>query len=164
MSPVSATEFTVRPIGFVHSAIKSLADDCWAGLVCEIELDAQQFAPESTRGLDEFSHVEIVFLFDRVAPDKIFTRSRHPRDRADWPVVGIFAQRAKDRPNRIGITTCKIERVDGLHIFVRELDAIDGSPVLDIKPHVVEFGPRETVRQAPWSKELMSGYFKPPKT
>ena len=81
-------------------------------------------------------------------PEKVFTAARHPRDRADWPLVGIFAQRAKDRPNRIGITTCKIERIDGLHIFVRELDAIDGTPILDIKPYIPDFGPREPVRQS----------------
>ncbi len=154
-------EFTVRQIGVVKSEIKTPAEDCWANLVCEIVLDSDQFTPESTRGLEEFSHVEVVFVFDRVAPEKVFTSSRHPRDRSDFPVVGIFAQRAKDRPNRIGVTTCKIERIDGLHIFVRELDAVDGSPVLDIKPYVAEFGPREPVRQAAWSKEVMSNYFRP---
>jgi tRNA-Thr(GGU) m(6)t(6)A37 methyltransferase TsaA len=156
-----ASEFTVRAIGVVKSEIKSPADDCWSNLVSEIELDPNQFSPESTRGLDDSSHVEIVFVFDRVAPEKIFTASRHPRGRADFPLVGIFAQRAKDRPNRIGVTTCKIERVDGLHIFVRELDAIDGTPVLDIKPYIAEFGPREPVRQPTWSQEVMSNYFRP---
>jgi tRNA (Thr-GGU) A37 N-methylase len=68
-------------------------------------------------------------------------------------------QRAKDRPNRIATTTCKIEKVDGLRISVCELEAVDGS-VLDIKPKVAEFGPREPVRQAAWSRELMAGYFK----
>jgi tRNA-Thr(GGU) m(6)t(6)A37 methyltransferase TsaA len=157
---VSASEFTVRAIGVAKSEIKTPADDCWANLVSEIELDPNQFSPESTRGLGDFSHVEVVFVFHRVAPEKVFTSSRHPRDRADFPLVGIFAQRAKDRPNRIGVTTCKIERVDGLHIFVRELDAIDGSPILDVKPYIAEFGPREPVRQAAWSKEVMSGYFR----
>lgn len=154
-------EFTVRQIGIVKSEIKTPADDCWANLVSEIVLDPTQFTPESTRGLDDFSHLELVFLFDRVAPEKVFTSSRYPRDHADYPLVGIFAQRAKDRPNRIGITTCKIERIDGLHIFVRELDAIDGTPVLDIKPHIPDFGPREPTRRPAWSKEVMSNYFRP---
>lgn len=157
----SPPEFTVRQIGVVKSEIKTSADDCWANLVSEIILDPAQFTPESTRGLDDFSHVEVVFLFDRVSPERVFTSSRHPRDRADYPLVGIFAQRAKDRPNRIGVTTCKIERIDGLHIFVRELDAIDGSPVLDVKPYIAEFAPREPVRQAAWSTEVMSNYFRP---
>jgi tRNA-Thr(GGU) m(6)t(6)A37 methyltransferase TsaA len=158
-----AETYTVRPIGFVRSAIDKPADDCWAGLISVIELDPQQFTADSTIGLADFSHVEIVFVFSRVAPEKVFTGARHPRDRTDWPKTGIFAQRAKDRPNRIGVTTCKIESVDGLHISVRELDAIDGTPVLDIKPYVQEFGPREPVRQAAWSRELMASYFKPPK-
>ena len=64
---------------------------------------------QTSRALPE-CRSEIIFLFDRVAPEKIFTSSRHPRDRADFPLVGIFAQRAKDRPNRIGVTTCKDEK------------------------------------------------------
>jgi tRNA (adenine37-N6)-methyltransferase len=158
-----AQTYTVRPIGFVRSPIDKPADDCWGGLTSVIELDPQQFATDSTIGFADFSHVEIVFLFDRIAPEKVFMGSRHPRDRQDWPVTGIFAQRAKDRPNRIGVTACKIERVEGLRISVRELDAIDGTPVLDIKPYVQEFGPREPVRQAAWSRELMASYFKPAK-
>jgi tRNA (adenine37-N6)-methyltransferase len=154
-------EFTVRQIGVVKSEIKTPSDDCWANLVSEIVLDSNQFTPESTRGLDDFSHVEVVFVFDRVAPERVFTSSRHPRDRSDYPLVGIFAQRAKDRPNRIGLTTCKIERVDCLHIFVHELDAIDGTPVIDIKPYIAEFAPREPVRQPGWSTEVMSNYFRP---
>jgi tRNA-Thr(GGU) m(6)t(6)A37 methyltransferase TsaA len=161
ISVAPAPEFTVRQIGIVKSEIKTPADDCWANLVSEIILDSTQFTPESTRGLDDFSHLEVIFLFDRVTPEKVFTSARHPRDRADYPLVGIFAQRAKDRPNRIGVTTCKIERIDGLHIFVRELDAIDGSPVLDIKPYVAEFAPREPTRQPAWCTEVMSNYFRP---
>ena len=157
----SPPEFTVRQIGLVKSEIKTPGDDCWANLVSEIVLDSTQFTPESTRGLDDFSHLEVVFVFDRVAPAKVFTSSRHPRDRADYPLVGIFAQRAKDRPNRIGVTTCKIERIDGLHNFVRELDAIDGSPILDVKPYIAEFFPREPVRQPAWSTEVMANYFRP---
>lgn len=155
--------FTVRPIGVVRSSVKQPADDCWAGLVSVIELDPQQFTAASTAGLEQFSHLEVVFVFDRVAPASVYTGARHPRGRADWPKTGIFAQRAKDRPNRIGVTLCKLERVDGLRISVRELDAIDGTPVLDIKPYMQEFGPREPVRQPPWSAELMASYFKPGK-
>lgn len=153
--------YTVRPIGIVSSTVKQPDDDCWAGLISVIELDPQQFAAESTIGLEQFSHLEIVFVFDRVPPESVQTGARHPRERQDWPKVGIFAQRAKDRPNRIGTAVCKIDCVDGLRISVRELDAIDGTPVLDIKPYMQEFGPRGPVRQPPWSTELMASYFKP---
>jgi tRNA-Thr(GGU) m(6)t(6)A37 methyltransferase TsaA len=152
--------FSVRPIGIVRSPIKSPQDDCWANIVSRIDLDPETFTPECTQGLSEFSHLEIVFLFHLVNPDSVHRGSRHPRGNTDWPKVGIFAQRAKDRPNRIGVSFCKIESVNGLQIEVRELDAIDGTPVLDIKPYMEEFAPREEIRQPSWSRQLMAGYFK----
>ena len=77
-----------------------------------------------------------------------------------WPKVGIFAQRGRKRPNRIGATICELLSVDGVSIRVRGLDAFDGSPVLDIKPVMTEFLPeKDSVRQPQWSRELMSTYF-----
>jgi len=73
--------------------------------------------------------------------------------------VGILAQRAKDRPNRIGITTCRIKSVSGLRIEVVGLDAIDGTPILDIKPYLREFAPRGEIHQPAWVSELMKDYF-----
>ena len=85
--------------------------------------------------------------------------SRRPRGNPDWPDVGIFAQRAKDRPNRLGLCTCELVEVRGDTLEVRALDAIEGTPVLDIKPYMAEFAPRGPVRQPAWSHELMAGYF-----
>ena len=110
-------------------------------------------------GLDGFSHVEVVFLFDRVDPDGVCLYSRHPRGNTDWPAGGLFAQRAKDRPNRIGLCTCELIEVDGTSVVVRGLDAIDGTPVLDLKPYMTEFAPHGEVRQPTWSRELMRGYW-----
>ena len=98
-------------------------------------------------------------MFDRVDPAKINLGARHPRNRTDWPVVGIFAQRAKARPNRLGVTTCELLSVDGLTLTVLGLDAIDATPVLDIKPHMVEFQARTEVRQPGWVSELMAEYW-----
>ena len=100
-----------------------------------------------------------MYVFDRVDPGKIERGARHPRNNPAWPKVGIFAQRGKNRPNRIGTTICRVERVEGLRLHVTGLDAIDGTPVLDIKPYMAEFGPRGEVRQPSWSHELMAGYF-----
>ena len=85
--------------------------------------------------------------------------ARRPRGRADWPEVGIFAQRAKARPNRIGVGTCALLGVEGLTLRVRGLDAIDGTPVLDVKPHVLEMGPRGEVHEPEWMTELMRDYW-----
>ena len=115
--------------------------------------------PDATAGLDDFSHIEVVFVFDRVAADEITRGARRPRGRADWPEVGILAQRAKSRPNRVGVTVCELVSVDGLRLRVRGLDAIDGTPVLDVKPYMSDFGPRGPVREPAWVGELMRDYW-----
>ena len=150
----------LKPIGIVRSPIKEVADDCWGGVLSTIELDPQLFGPECTLGLDQYSHVEVVFVLDKISQDEIEKGARHPRGRPDWPKMGIFAQRSKHRPNRIGVTVCKLESVDGLHIRVRELDAVDGTPVLDVKPYLKGFAPRGEVLEPAWAVELMAGYFR----
>jgi tRNA-Thr(GGU) m(6)t(6)A37 methyltransferase TsaA len=158
MNPTDCIQLT--PIGVVRSPIKEVTDDCWGEVVATLELDSRRFGPESTLGLDQYSHVEVVFLLNRIQPDKVEKGARRPRGRADWPKMGIFAQRSKDRPNRIGITVCKLESVDGLKIRVKELDAVDGTPLLDVKPYLKGFAPRGEVREPPWAGELMAGYFR----
>jgi tRNA-Thr(GGU) m(6)t(6)A37 methyltransferase TsaA len=154
-----AAEIVLTPIGFVHSAVREMIDDVFGGVVARIELDSSRFTADCLAGLAEFSHVEIVFALDRVPDEKIQFGASHPRGRLDWPRVGIFAQRGKHRPNRIGVTVCRLVAVHDLAVEVESLDAIDGTPVLDIKPYVVEFGPRGPVRQPPWASELMAGYW-----
>ncbi len=156
----AAKQCVLQPVGVVRSPITEVADDCWGNVTAVIELDPARFTPESTMGLEEFSHLQVVFLLHRIRPESVLTGSKHPRERQDWPRVGVFAQRTKDRPNRIGVTVCQIEAVKGLQIWLRELDAIDGTPVLDIKPYMEEFGSRGPVRQPAWSRELMAGYFR----
>ena len=149
-------EFTVTAIGHVHNERTTPEDDDWDSVVSTIVLDDEWFTPDVVAGLADFSHLDVVFLFDRVDPDKINLGARHPRNREDWPLVGIFAQRAKARPNRLGVTTCELLSVDGLTLTVLGLDAIDATPVLDIKPHMIEFQARTEVRQPAWVAELMA--------
>ncbi|MDH4144051.1 MAG: SAM-dependent methyltransferase [Acidimicrobiia bacterium] len=151
--------FVLSAVGRVVGGRTEPLDDDWGAVEATIELDADRFGPQVVAGLDGFSHLDVVFLFDRVDEASVHLGARRPRGRADWPEVGIFAQRAKARPNRIGVSTCELVAVDGLRLAVRGLDAIDGTPVLDVKPHVVEFGPRSPVRQPAWMSELMAGYW-----
>ncbi|HUV18454.1 MAG TPA: SAM-dependent methyltransferase [Ilumatobacteraceae bacterium] len=153
------TEYFVRPIGHVSSERSSRIDDDWGSVESAIRLDEGRFTPDSVAGLEEFSHVEVIFLFDQFDEAKVAVGARHPRGNEAWPKVGIFAQRASSRPNRLGLTTCELLGVEGLDVRVRRLDAIDGTPVLDIKPHMREFEPRGNVRQPSWSSELMAGYW-----
>ena len=151
---------TLRPIGVVHSTRTKAEDDNWDQEQVYIELDTQEFTGDALAGLGDFSHVEILFYMDQVDPSKIEKTARHPRNNTNWPKVGIFAQRGKNRPNQIGTTACRILKVEGVRLYLEGLDAIDGSPVLDIKPWVKEFAPRGAVFQPAWITELMRLYWK----
>ncbi len=153
------SELCFEPIGYVRGGRIEPIDDAWDSVDAVIELDGARFGPEVVAGLDEFSHVDVVFHFHGVAEREVHLGVRRPRGRADWPEVGILAQRAKARPNRIGVSTCTLVGIDGLTLRVRGLDAIDGTPVLDVKPHVPEMGPRGEVREPAWMLEIMRGYW-----
>jgi tRNA (adenine37-N6)-methyltransferase len=149
----------VEPVATVVGGRAKPFDDDWDAVEAVVRLD-DRFDPEALAGLEEFSHVEVVYVFDRVDPVAVETGARHPRGNLDWPRVGIFAQRAKDRPNRIGIGVGRLLGVDGRDLRVAGLDAVDGTPVLDIKPVMAEFLPRGELRQPAWSRELMAGYWR----
>jgi tRNA-Thr(GGU) m(6)t(6)A37 methyltransferase TsaA len=149
---------TLKPVAYVRGGRTDPRDDGWDAEVARVEL-AEWIGAEALDGLETFSHVEIVFLFDRVDPERIERGARHPRGNTAWPKLGIFAQRAKDRPNRLGVSVAKIVAREGRTITVAGLDAVDGTPVLDIKPVMAEFLPRGEIRQPAWSRELMQRYW-----
>ena len=151
-------QIEIEPIGVVRSARAEVRDDEWGGIECKIILD-DRFEADALTGIEDFSHAEILFFFDRVDPDKVVAGARHPRNNQAWPAVGIFAQRGKNRPNRIGSTIVRVIRREGRALHVAELDAVDGTPVLDIKPVMREFLPRGAVHQPSWSSELMERYW-----
>lgn len=142
----------------VRSPIHEAADEGWGRVESELVFDAS-LAP-GLKGLEAFTHAVVVFWMEQsaFAPADLV---RRPRGREDMPPVGVFAQRAKDRPNPIGITAVKIESVDvekGI-LRVQGLDAIDGTPVLDVKPYVPAFDRAESARVPEWMDALMKGYF-----
>ena len=148
----------VHPVGFVESGRALAEDDCWGGEQACIALNAG-FPPDALEGLAAFSHVEVLFFFHEADPKSVVVGARRPRDNPLWPAVGIFAQRGRHRPNRLGTTICRVLRVEGTRLYVAELDAIQGTPVLDLKPVMREFLPRDDVRQPGWSHELMRQYW-----
>ncbi|WP_330308511.1 MULTISPECIES: SAM-dependent methyltransferase [unclassified Streptomyces] len=147
------------PIAHVHNERRELIDDDWGQVASVIRLDAERFTTDALLSLDSFSHLEVVFHFHRVPLDKVQEGARHPRNNPQWPLAGIFAQRGKNRPNRIGVSRCRLVKTDGLDLHVVGLDAVDGTPVLDIKPYLRQFGPREEVVQPEWVDELMRDYY-----
>jgi tRNA-Thr(GGU) m(6)t(6)A37 methyltransferase TsaA len=151
-------DVTLWPIGAVAGGRVEPIDDDWGNVEADIVLD-DRFAEDALAGLADFSHIEVIFFFHLVGEEKIPQGTRRPRGREDWPLVGVFAQRNKARPNRLGVTTCRLLSVAGRTLHVQGLDAIDGTPVLDIKPYVTGFGPRGEVREPAWVQELMQAYW-----
>lgn len=151
--------FTLSSIATVKNIRREVEDDNWGGVVSCIEL-TPAFSEEALHQIESFSHVEVFFIFHLVEDAKVEKGARHPRNNPHWPKAGIFAQRGKNRPNRLGATICKIIKHEGSQLFVQGLDAVDGTPVLDIKPVMNEFLPREKVTQPKWATELMKNYWK----
>jgi tRNA-Thr(GGU) m(6)t(6)A37 methyltransferase TsaA len=151
--------FVLEVVATVRASRTTPIDDDWGNTVSVLEL-APQLRDEALAGLDAFSHVEVVYLFDRVTPAQVVRGSRHPRGNEAWPKVGVFAQRGKNRPNRLGVSVGRIVGVHGRELHVAELDAIDGTPVVDIKPVIREFVPRGEIRQPAWATELMRDYWR----
>lgn len=159
MSADWAAPVLLRPIGVVRGSRAAATDDDWDRESASIELDPERFDEDALRGLDAFSHVEVlVHLHQAVERDE----ARQPRGDLSMPRVGIFAQRAKDRPNRIGATVCRVLGISGRTLRVAGLDAIDGTPVLDLKPWMEAFGPRGRVHEPEWAGRLMARYWAGP--
>lgn len=149
-------EIALRVIGTVRNGRTSTDDSDWGALESEIVMKAAAMA--GITGLEQFSHALVVFFMHVEDVDEAATLVRHPRGRADMPMVGVFAQRGRMRPNPVGVTAVEIVRVEPGVVVVRGLDAIHGTPVLDLKPYVPAFDRREA-RVPEWMDELMKGYF-----
>jgi len=152
-------EIVMMPIGTVQGGRREATKDHWGDNRARIALDPAQFGPEALAGIAELSHIEVLFYFHLHADEPVQRGTRHPRERSDWPKVGIFAQRGRMRPNRIGYSICRVVAVDGLAVEVEGLDAVDGTPVLDIKPLWSGNAPRGAFREPGWAKELMANYW-----
>ncbi len=159
MPDTERSRYEVAPIGVVRSTRAEPIDDGWDAVESRIEL-AAELPPECLDGVEEFSHVEVLYLFHLVDEGSVERGARRPRGNPVWPRVGIFAQRGKERPNRIGSTVVRVLGREGRTLRVAGLDAVDGTPVLDIKPVFREYLPRSAVRQPAWSHGVMRDYWR----
>ncbi|MFF5083406.1 SAM-dependent methyltransferase [Actinoplanes sp. NPDC000266] len=152
--------FEVTPIGTVRNERTDVQNsDHWGAVRSTIVVD-ERFGDACLQGLELFSHVEVLFVFDQLEELDDYREARPYRGRADLPPVGIFASRGPRRPNRIGVTTCAVEAVRGRELTVVGLDAVTGTPVVDLKPAMREFT-QPDVKQPDFVTDLMSEYFLP---
>jgi len=149
--------FGYRAIATVRNGRASTADADWGALESALEM-----APDCAAGLtglETWSHVIVVFAMHLDPDAESAALVRRPRGRADMPLLGVFAQRGRMRPNPIGVTTVPIVRLEPGRLIVRGLDALDGTPVLDLKPWAAAFDQPRDPREPAWFAELMHGYF-----
>jgi tRNA-Thr(GGU) m(6)t(6)A37 methyltransferase TsaA len=151
-------EITLKEIATVKNTRLEPIDDNWGGIVSEIELSAD-IPTEAFDNIEDFSHLEIIYYFDRVEKEAIVFSGR-PRGNPSYPNVGIFGQRKKDRANQIGLCTVELIEHTARTIKVKYLDAINGTPILDIKPVFKEFAVKTEIKQAAWVSDLMKDYWK----
>jgi len=148
----------MKPIAFVSNSRKTIEDDYWGEIISEIEL-AEGIITEAFEGIDAFSHLQVIFYFDQVDDAKATAKYRHPRNNEALPKLGTYAQRNKNRPNKIGLTTVELLERNERVIKVKNLDAINGTPILDIKPVMKQFQPKGEIKQPQWVNEIMNNYW-----
>ena len=146
----------MEPVGYVSNQVKNRRDAAWGGEVSAILLEQAYLS--GLKGLEDFSHAIILYYLDQAGYVKEKHLQRRPQNREDMPLVGIFSQRGKDRPNQIGMTAVEIVSVSEEAIVVRGLDAVDGTPVLDIKPYYPAYD-RKDATVPEWVNRLMAHYF-----
>ena len=137
MIPLSPSKkIEIRPIGFVKRT-SSNEDVKDKSLVSKIVL--KKHLTKALDGIEDFSHVFVIFWMHKISNTEKNALQQsswcHPGGRPELPPVGIFATRAPIRPNPIGLTLVELEKREENILWVRGLDAIDGTPVLDIKPY-----------------------------
>ncbi len=149
---------SLKPIATVIAERTEPSDDFWGDVRSIIRLNPE-FSAETLEGLEEFSHLEVVWFFHKASRDDVHLGARHPRNNPEWPRTGTFVHRNHRRPAQIAVSHPRLIRIEGTDLYVADLDAIDGTPVLDIAPWFTEFGPRGTVTQPAWPTQMLDRYW-----
>jgi tRNA-Thr(GGU) m(6)t(6)A37 methyltransferase TsaA len=122
------------------------------------ELILNEDVAECLDGIEEFSHIMVLYWAHQIPEEGRHLNKVHPGGRKDYPLVGIFATRSPARPNPICVTTAELVAREGNVLKVRGLDAVNGSPIIDIKPHLPLSDTPSNVKLPDWMKSL-SSYF-----
>ena len=148
-------QISMEPIGYVVNNVDSPVDIGWGEIESKIVIKEELAA--TLKGLADFSHILVIFYMHQAQPPTV--QQRRPQNRKDMPVLGLFAQRSKHRVNPIGVTAVSLIGLDRNRVIVRGLDAINDTPVLDIKPYYPHYDCPSEVRVPEWVDRLMNEYF-----
>ncbi|MBN1375030.1 MAG: tRNA (N6-threonylcarbamoyladenosine(37)-N6)-methyltransferase TrmO [Dehalococcoidia bacterium] len=162
------SEITLRPVGFVRSNIKEpslvarFGDLQWAeanrrpstaDAVSEIVIE-ESYA-ELLEGIEEFSHLLVLYWAHLIKPGGRSLTKVHPMGRNDLPLVGVFSTCSPARPNPILVIAVRLLERRGNILRVEGLDAVDGSPVLDIKPYLPSYYGVKDVKLSGWMNRIL---------
>lgn len=154
----------VEQIATVVSDRTEVSDDYWGGVESIIRLNPDRFTAEDVQGMEEFSHLVVVYRFHRMDPSEVHLGARSPRNNPAWPATGSLVHRNMKRVNQLGQSFPRLLKVDGLDLHVTDLDAIDGTPVIDLSVYFEQMGPRGEVRQPSWPGEMLQDYWATPQS
>jgi tRNA-Thr(GGU) m(6)t(6)A37 methyltransferase TsaA len=146
----------VAPIALVRNSVKAIKHHGWEENVSELAVEPA-FA-EALDGVEEFSHLLVLFWLHQVTPEQRSIPKLHPRDRTDVPLMGTLATHTQYRPNPIGLTVVRLLERRGSVLVVQGLDAIDGTPVLDVKPWNGREVPKDEVPTSPRLRVMPNRY------
>lgn len=151
--PPPLPDVTLRPIGVVRSGVKEPVGGGWEDVKSRVVLRPE--LAEALLGLDEYSHIQVLF-WPHLIPDEVRgSKPRlHPRDDPANPLTGVLATRAQIRYNPILLTIVPLLKVEGNVLHVRGLDAVDGSPVLDVKPYIPDYDSLADAKVPDWIRSL----------
>lgn len=155
------TRIVIEPVAIVVGGHIEVHDDNQGGVESVIRLNPE-YPEETLLGLDDFSHLEVVWHFSKASREDVALHARSPRNDARWPPSGTFAHRNHRRPAQIAVSHPRLLRIEGRDLHVTDLDAVDGTPVLDFAPWFPAMGPQGAVRVAGWVDEMLDSYWDRP--
>ena len=155
---VSEQVITVPVIGKVVGGHTGRMDDYKGGLESIIRLNPE-YPVETLQGIERFSHLQVTWFFSEGSPDDVALHARSPRDNPNWPATGTFVHHNHRRPARIATSFPRLLGVDGRDLRVTDLDADDGTPVIDLVAVFQEMLPHGPVSQPSWPSEMLANYW-----
>jgi len=150
---------TLKAIGIVRNGIKQAlpAKDDWGKIVSDIVINST--LTEALDGLEEFSHIIVLYWMHGIVVTGQVPTKVHPRGKQELPEVGLFATRSPKRPNPVGMTTVRLLQCQGNTLKVEGLDAIDGTPVIDIKPYIPGYDSVTSAEIPRWMTNLLAEHY-----
>ena len=144
-------QITLKPVAKVNNDAKEPGIRDWSRVVSELVFETELV--NALDGLEDFSHIIVIFWMHLFAGQERIPLKTHPQMRTELPLVGIFATRSPIRPNPLGIAVAQLLERKGNVLKVKGLDAVDGTPVVDVKPYFPG-APDDHVKVPDWVNKL----------